>query len=73
MKYLPHDGQIYNTNFDDEILSVDWVDSDLESDDLKNYHEKVEYYLSSVQKQNMKSSLAQSHWANLSARSSEGI
>jgi type I restriction enzyme R subunit len=47
MKYLPHDGQIYNTNFDDEILSVDWVDSDLESDDLKNYHEKVEYYLRS--------------------------
>ena len=47
MKYLPHDGQIYYTNFDDEILSVDWVESDLENDDLKNYHEKVEFYLRS--------------------------
>ena len=45
MKYIPYDGQIYNTNFDDEILSIDWKESDLESDDLKNYREKVEYYI----------------------------
>lgn len=47
MKYLPHDGQIYNTNFDDEILAVEWNDADLENDDLQNYHEKVAYYLRS--------------------------
>lgn len=47
MKYLPHDGQIYNTNFDDEILAVEWNDADLENDDLQNYHEKVAYYLHS--------------------------
>ena len=47
MKYLPYDGQIYNTNFDDEILSIDWNESELENDDLQNYHEKVAYYLRS--------------------------
>ena len=45
MKYLPYDGQIYNTNFDDEILSMDWKESELDNDDLKNYREKVEYYI----------------------------
>ena len=25
MKYLPHDGTIYNTNFTDDILSVEWI------------------------------------------------
>lgn len=47
MKYLPYEGQIYNTNFDDEILSIDWNESELENDDLQNYHEKVAYYLRS--------------------------
>lgn len=37
MKYLPHDGTIYNTNFTDDILSVEWRESELENDDLKNY------------------------------------
>lgn len=45
MKYIPVSGEIYNTNFTDEILSVDWNESELENDDLKNYKEKVEYYL----------------------------
>ncbi|MBR4159166.1 MAG: restriction endonuclease subunit R, partial [Spirochaetia bacterium] len=35
----------YITNFDDEILAVEWNESDLESDDLKNYKAKAEYYI----------------------------
>lgn len=33
------------TNFDDEILSMEWKESELESDDLKNYKAKAEYYV----------------------------
>jgi len=35
----------YTTNFDDEILSVEWNESELESDDLKNYKTKAEFYV----------------------------
>ena len=45
MKYLPHDGAIYNTNFTDDILSVEWKESELENDDLKNYKAKAEFYV----------------------------
>lgn len=45
MKYLPHDGAVYNTNFTDEILSVEWKEAELENDDLKNYKAKAEFYL----------------------------
>ena len=46
MKYIPDAKKtIYNTNFDDEILSIEWKDSELESDDLKNYKAKAEYYV----------------------------
>ena len=45
MKYLPHGGEIYNTNFADDILSTEWHESDLESDDLKNYKAKAEFYV----------------------------
>ena len=45
MKYIPYRGDIYNTNFDDEILSMDWNESELDNDDLQNYREKVEYYI----------------------------
>ena len=38
-------GPIYITNFDDEILSVEWKDSELENDDLANYKAKVEFYI----------------------------
>lgn len=46
MKYIPT-GQklIYNTNFSDEILSMEWHESELENDDLKNYKAKAEYYV----------------------------
>ena len=46
MKYFPKGGhQKYVTNFTDEILSVDWKESELENDELKNYKAKAEYYV----------------------------
>lgn len=45
MKYLPHSGAIYNTNFTDDILSVEWKEAELENDDLRNYKAKAEFYL----------------------------
>ena len=38
-------GPIYITNFDDEILSFEWKESELENDDLANYKAKVEFYI----------------------------
>jgi len=46
MQYIPKRKIKYITNFDDEILSTEWCDSDLENDDLKNYKAKAEYYIS---------------------------
>ena len=34
-----------DTNFTDEILSMEWKESELESDDLKNYKAKAEFYV----------------------------
>jgi type I restriction enzyme R subunit len=45
MKYIPQGGTKYTTNFTDEILSIDWHESDLENDDLKNYKAKAEFYI----------------------------
>ncbi|MDO4528795.1 MAG: type I restriction-modification enzyme R subunit C-terminal domain-containing protein, partial [Lachnospiraceae bacterium] len=45
MKYIPITRIRYDTNFDDEILSMEWNDSELENDDLKNYKAKAEYYV----------------------------
>lgn len=45
IKYIPHDGAIYNTDFDDEVLSIDWRESELENDDLKNYKKEAEFYV----------------------------
>ena len=45
IKYIPVSRIRYDTDFDDEILSVDWNESDLDSDDLKNYKAKAEYYV----------------------------
>ena len=45
IKYIPNVKIIYDTDFDDEILSVDWKESELDSDDLKNYKAKAEYYV----------------------------
>ena len=45
MKYIPIEKTRYDTNFDDEILSIDWKESELENDDLKNYKAKAEFYI----------------------------
>ena len=45
MKYIPYRSITYTTNFADEVLSMEWKDSELENDDLQNYKEKVEFYI----------------------------
>ena len=45
MKYLPEKKVRYDTNFEDDILSIEWKESELENDDLKNYKAKAEYYV----------------------------
>ena len=45
MKYIPRVSVKYITNFDDEILSTEWHESELENDDLKNYKAKAEFYI----------------------------
>lgn len=45
MKYIPQNVLRYDTNFGDDILSTEWKESELESDDLKNYKAKAEYYV----------------------------
>lgn len=45
MKYIKTDVYIYNTDIDDDIISVEWNEAELENDDLKNYKMKAEYYV----------------------------
>ncbi len=45
IKYIPQNHEIYTTNFNDEILSTDWHESELENDDLKNYKMAAEFYV----------------------------
>lgn len=45
IKYIPVEIARYTTNFNDEILSMDWKESELENDDLKNYKAKAEFYV----------------------------
>lgn len=45
IKYIPITKIRYDTNFDDQILSMDWNESELENDDLKNYKAKAEFYV----------------------------
>lgn len=52
IKYIPRTGRIYITDFEDDILSVNWNESNLENDDLQNYKEKLEYYIKQHQKDN---------------------
>lgn len=51
IKYIPIDHTKYETNFDDEILSIEWKEADLENDDLKNYKAKAEFYVRQHQDQ----------------------
>ena len=53
MKYIPvSDSIVYSTNFDDEILATEWRESELDSDDLKNYKAKAEFYIRKHQEEN---------------------
>lgn len=45
MKYIPKRRIRYDTNFEDDLLSEDWNESELENDELKNYKAKAEYYI----------------------------
>ncbi|MGN1085234.1 MAG: DEAD/DEAH box helicase family protein [Lachnospiraceae bacterium] len=45
MKYISKVVVKYHTNFTDEILDVQWKDSELENDELKNYKKKAEHYV----------------------------
>ena len=46
MRYIPKNRIRYDTNFDDDILSVEWKESELDMyDDLKDYKAKAEYYI----------------------------
>ena len=45
MKYIPRPIVRYDTNFEDDILSIEWRESELDNDDLKNYKAKAEYYV----------------------------
>ena len=46
MKYVKHESHPrYDTNYYDEVLSIEWKESELENDDLKNYKAKAEYYV----------------------------
>ena len=45
IKYIPSDQVTYITNFDDEVLSMTFHESELEDDTLKNYKEKAAYYV----------------------------
>ena len=45
IKYISTGRMTYITNFADELLSMDWNESELENDDLKNYKMKAEFYI----------------------------
>lgn len=45
MKYIPKTSITYTTDFADDILSIEWHESELENDDLKNYKAKAEFYI----------------------------
>ena len=45
MKYMPHNKLRYDTDFTDDILDVNWNESELDNDDLKNYKAKAEHYI----------------------------
>ena len=45
IKYIIVSHPTYTTTFDDEILSIDWNESELENDDLQDYKAKAEFYI----------------------------
>lgn len=46
LKFIPEKERVhYDTNFTDDILSIEWNESNLDNDDLVNYKKKVNYYI----------------------------
>ncbi len=46
IKFIPENERIrYDTDFTDDILSMEWNESQLDNDDLANYKKKVNYYI----------------------------
>ena len=45
MKYISKQSIRYDTNFEDNLLSLEWHESELENDELKNYKAKAEFYI----------------------------
>ena len=46
VKFIPDEERSrYDTNFTDDILSVEWNESQLDNDDLANYKKKVSHYI----------------------------
>ena len=46
IKYVPCDERSkYDTNFTDDILSVEWAEAELKGDEFKNYRAKAEFYI----------------------------
>ncbi len=45
IKYIPQGKVSYLTNFTDELLSIDWHESELENDAMQGYRFKAEYYI----------------------------
>jgi type I restriction enzyme R subunit len=46
MKFIPDDERVrYDTDFTDDILSIEWKESQLDNDELINYKNKVNYYI----------------------------
>ena len=45
IKYIPKSSCQYDTHFEDNILSQEWKEAELENDELKNYKAKAEYYV----------------------------
>ena len=45
IKYIPAKAVRYDTNLDGEVLSIEWNESNLENDDLRDYKAKVEFYI----------------------------
>jgi type I restriction enzyme R subunit len=46
IKFIPEDERVrYDTDFTDDILSIEWNESQLDNDDLANYKKKVNYYI----------------------------
>ncbi|MDX9872022.1 MAG: type I restriction-modification enzyme R subunit C-terminal domain-containing protein, partial [Clostridia bacterium] len=46
IKFIPEKDRVrYDTDFTDDVLSMEWRESQLDNDDLANYKKKVNYYI----------------------------